>query len=271
MTFFPPGGAKSAWRTARLRGFRLHLRAATVAFTASCQPSASSVDLRAHLGAEWPLAGLEVTASPYDVNGILDSLERVALSPPPQYPELEGAMEAFRMRGTADFGEISDEWMRARATVNALADSLNAAGRDAPGYSRAFRRFRDLYDHLVAKEAQLEAAARELTADDRALATEAARAADSLRQWEREAFRDFEAIAEKALRRSGRTAQTATTEADGRVTLMLEPGSWWLIARLPHPENPFQEFFWNVPFRVGGFAPLVVPLTAHNVTQRWRH
>jgi hypothetical protein len=229
------------------------------------------VDLQAHLGAEWPLAGLEVTALPYDVNGILDSLERAALSPRPQFPELEGTMAAFRMRDTADFGEISDEWMRARATVNALADSLNAAGRNAPGYSRAFRRFRDLYDHLVAKEAQLEAAARELTADDRALATAAAEAADSLRKWEREAFRDFDAIAEQALRHSGRAVQTATTGTDGRVTLMLDPGSWWLIARLPLPENPFQEFFWNVPFRVSGLVPLVVPLTAHNVTERWRH
>ncbi len=271
MTYFTPGGARSVWRMAGRRGIRLPTLAVTLALGAACQPSAGGVELHAHLEAERPLAGLEVTILPYDVVGILDSLEGAADSPRPRFSELEDAMRAFRMRDAADFGAISGEWMRARATVNALADSLHSVGRDSPGYRWAFQRFRDLYDDLVAKEAQLEAAARQLTEEDRTLAAEAAEAADSLRRWERGTFRDFDAIAEEALRRSGREVHTTTTGADGRAALRLDPGRWWIILRHAHPENPFQEYFWNVPVRVNGVIPLVIPLSARNVTERWRH
>jgi hypothetical protein len=65
--------------------------------------------------------------------------------------------------------------------------------------------------------------------------------------------------------------QATITGSDGSAVLTLNPGRWWIIVRHTHPENPFQEYFWNVSVRVTGLTPLVVPLSARNVTERWRH
>jgi hypothetical protein len=231
----------------------------------------SSVDIHVSLPASDALAGLEVIAAPYDAQAILDSLERAAPTPRPQFPDLDSTLDGFRRDIPDELRRVFQLWADSRGRVEALADTLHGLGHDAPGYERAYNRFRQLYEALVAQEADLERATREMTAEDRELGRAAGLAADSLRRWEEMAFADFDRLADSALARSERSEQYLVTDAAGRVHTKLPVGRWWLLARLPHPENPFMVYSWNAPIHVRGTAPLRVPMSGRNVTLVWRH
>src|SRR6185503_7445926 len=121
------------------------------------------------------------------------------------------------------------------------------------------------------QEAEREARQRNLFPADRALAAEATHASDSLRTWETEAYRPFPALADALVSRSGHAASRAQTDSVGTIALELPNGDWWLTARAPDPDNPFEELYWNVPVRVTAGLPLGVPLMRANATLRWRH
>jgi hypothetical protein len=112
---------------------------------------------------------------------------------------------------------------------------------------------------------------RGLFSTDRALADEATRASDSLRAWESIAYREFPAAAEARAASAGRPASTIETDSLGRGELELANGEWWITARIPDPDNPFQELHWSLPVRVAAGLPVGLPIMRDNATIRWRH
>lgn len=217
-----------------------------------------------------PLATVEFIALPFDAMAVLDSLAAVAHPGPPAFPELEARMEAYTRPDPAAADAIHRRWVEARDRVRALSDSLNGLDRDGPAYARVYTRFRERYDDLVNREADLERALLELSAADVALANEAAVAADSLRAWEDRALVDFDSIINARLAASGRS-EHRFPGADHEFDVRLEAGPWWLTARIPHPQNPFLEIVVNVPFTVNRLVPTVVPILGRHVTLQWRH
>ena len=211
-----------------------------------------------------PLNDLEIVAVPYNAQRILDSLERASIEPRPEFPELEAELRAFRRRDPDSIAALSSHWGDARRRVARLADSLNVMGRQAPGYGAAYARFRAEYSRLAGEEAELEGRMRRELGDDRELAARAAAAADSVRRWETEAYRDF------ALLTAGFDEHRVSTDSAGRARISLRAGPWWLVARKADPDNPFLERAWNVPIVVSSLVPIVVPVSTHNVTLRWR-
>ena len=61
------------------------------------------------------------------------------------------------------------------------------------------------------------------------------------------------------------------TDSVGGVEVELPNGDWWVTARARDPDNPFMEFYWNVPVRVRTGLPFSLPLMRENATVRWRH
>jgi hypothetical protein len=229
------------------------------------------VHVQAQLAPEFPLGELDVVAVPFSTERLLDSLERAAPRRRPTFPDLEARMRRFTP-GSPEQPDTSLTltWKATRDSVARMADRLRSMDRGAPAYREAYNRFRDLYQRYTARAAAREAALRAVLADDRRLAQEAGRAADSLRAWEREAYREFPRLAESRVRQAGRPLARAETDSAGRATLELTPGDWWLSARFTHPENPFIEYRWNVPVRVAGL-PFALPLTPANAQPGWRH
>ncbi len=218
-----------------------------------------------------PVPALRVEILPYDPDGLLDSLERLAGAPKPAFPDLERELEGYTPPDAAAAERLIAQWRRTREPVEALADSLRGMDRDGPGYAESYARFRRLYEALRLEEASLERQYRSLSSADTDLARRAAAAADSLRQWEASAFADYETAVRQAEAAAGRVAATGTTDVNGRITIELAPGRWWLVARQPHPTNPFQERYWTVGFSTNRLVPVVVPISHRNVTLRWRH
>jgi hypothetical protein len=157
-----------------------------------------------------------------------------------------------------------------RDSVLRLSAALRRMDRNAPGYREAYSRFRDLYARYSSREAARDNATRRTGTAERRLADQASRAADSVRAWEREAYRDFPRLAQERAGRTGRAPERISTDSSGRAALHLAAGDWWLSARLADPANPFLEYSWNVGFTTAGL-PFGVPLSPANAVTRWRH
>jgi len=236
------------------------------------------VHVRAQLATEAPLRGLEIVALPFDPRAMLDSLAAAAPTPRPEFPELELRILSYNPSpGAGEAGKADQRSMEStlasvatRDSVLRLSAALRRMDRTAPGYRESYGRFRDLYARYSAREAARENALRKLHAGDRSLAEQAARAADSLRMWERVAYRDFPRIAQDRAAALGRAPQRVTTDSAGRATVDLASGAWWLSARLADPVNPFIEYSWGIPLTAAGL-PFGIPISLTNAETQWRH
>jgi hypothetical protein len=242
----------------------------TVALGA-CSSSATHLEISAFHEGGTPLAGIEITALPFDAEHLLDSLTRRSNAPKPAFAELEAAIATYRRPDASELHEIGTAWRATRDSVARLADSLGNVSPDSPGYGAAYERLRQQYRRLAQRAVERDAAFRDQIGEDRNLALWATAAADSLRAWERSAYADFPNLADSAIARSGRTPVTGETDEQGRLELELHPGEWWIVTRLPDRENPFIERYWNVAVVVTSFGPARLPLYERNSSERWRH
>ena len=248
-------------------------QAVVFSLTACADPT--PVRVSALLASGVPLRQFEIVALPFDPQGLLDSLAAAAPRPRPAFPELERRLAEYRpvVRDTVPDPRGLAAMLVAEATrdsVLRLSAALRRMDRTEPGYREAYNRFRDLYARYSSREAARETATRRADAADRRLADQASRAADSVRMWERVAYRDFPRLAQERAAATGRAPQRFSTDSAGRAALHLSAGDWWLSARLPDPANPFLEHYWNVAFRAAGW-PFGVPLSPANAGTRWRH
>lgn len=228
--------------------------------------------VHARLGADRPLSGLSLVATPYDPDAILDSLARVGARPKPEFPTLERSLLAYHRPapGAVTTGPTA-AWLTTRDSAAAMADSLRRVNRRAPGYAAAFNRFRALYERMVQRQRASGAGRVSIPEADRRLAERAASAADSLRAWEDVAYAAYPAVTQAVERRLGRARIDVETDDQGSAVLQLRPGRWWIEARLADPDNPFAERVWHVPVSVSARRSLVVPLFEGNFNLRWRH
>jgi hypothetical protein len=245
--------------------------AALVSAAAACSRSETHVGVVAFSEEGGGIPDLEVTALPFDADGILDSLAAAHPAARPVFPDLEHEMLTYSRPEATQLHEIGAAWRATRDSVAILADSLNRVSPNSPGYAAAYERLRQQYRRLAQRAVERDREFREEIGEDRNLARRASAAADSLRAWERSAYADFAMLADTALARSGRNPQSGITNEHGHAQLALEPGAWWLMARLPERGNPFVERYWNVPMVVSPFGPRRVPLSKVNSSRRWRH
>jgi hypothetical protein len=217
-----------------------------------------------------PVAGLEVSALPYDPERMLDSLAALHGVPRPDFSALEADLAAFVMSEPAPDDATVQAWRATRDSTAALADSLRGIDRRSPGYGAAYRQFRALYARLVARAAVVDAARSAELEPVRTLARRAARAADSLRAWEATAYAGFDEAAAAAVAVAHRDPVRGLSADDGWLTLSLQPGPWWLVAVLPDSTNPFLEHRWSVPITAGPF-PINVRLGPQTARTSWRH
>lgn len=236
-----------------------------------CSFSETLLEIRAFNKDGAPLAGLEVTALPFDAQRLLDSLASVAGTERPSFPGLMTELESYQKPGEDQMMQITAPWRMTRDSVAKLADSLSLASPGSPGYRAAYNRLRERYRLLAQRAAERDAKLREHMGDDRELATRAAAAADRTRMWERATYAVFPSLADSAASRAGAGWRRGVTDSSGTLRLDLSPGKWWLTATRQHRSNPFWEDYWNVPIVVRSIGSTVAPLYIENVETRWRH
>lgn len=236
-----------------------------------CTRTEQPVEFSAALGRGHPAANLEIMVVPIDLGALLDSLERSAKVPKPDFSNLEAELAAYVAPDDSALEAAAEPWRLLRDSLTVLVDSLNELGRGSAAYSRLFRRFRETQPRLAPLAAQRDSLVGDIISARQELAERATVAAESLRAWERMVHGPAEELALAALEQTGRDAGSVVTDSTGSAHIELAPGRWWATARVPDPENPFLEYVWNVGFTVSGWMPLRIPLSPANATRRWRH
>ena len=241
-------------------------------WTFGCSSSEIQVELQASFPDHTPLAGLEIMALPFDRDGLRDSLAAEHESERPTFPELEAELSEYELPDLTGLEDVTMPWRAIHDSVTSLADSLNSVGSDSSvNYAAAYARLGDQYRRLARTAVDREAVLRERIGDDRQLASRAAAAADSLRRWEAVVLAEYPALADSAISRSGRTPQVTTTDSDGKASLTLAPGPWWFVAVRVDPNNPYQEYYWNVGIGLSRWwGSRTVTIDANSGTTRWR-
>ncbi|MFQ5702554.1 MAG: hypothetical protein ACE5HT_00875 [Gemmatimonadales bacterium] len=218
-----------------------------------------------------PLVGIEVTAVPFDLQQLYDSLTLAAEVARPSFPELMVELESYRKPEEHQLDALGAAWRETRHSVMQLADSLRLVPNGAPGYAAAYSRLRQKYRDLARRAADRDRAFRKQIGDDHELAVRAAAAADRIRAWEKKAFAGLPQIADSASARAGRGWSRNVTDSSGTARMRLSPGKWWFSASYPQRNNPFWEYYWNVPVVLRSIGPTVISLYIGNVGTSWRH
>ena len=194
-------------------------------------------------GSEAPVPDLELVALPYDRDSVLAALEAKA-SPRPHTRELDSLFALWRTPFVR-FARATHRSQEIRDSLALLRKQLDSLPRNAPGYQALYTRFGALTDSLAVATDSTEPARLEL---DRKRQTLLPRI-DSLRRlvtaWENSTFRDYDSIV-------GRLAGTrepvgGSTGPDGRATLKLDDGRWWIYAWAWDEGDPYSRWYWNVP------------------------
>ncbi len=228
-----------------LRRLLLWATASLVTACADRREVTVEVSIRGPDSVESPVSGLPVVALPYDRDSVLAALEATG-SPRPHtqaldslYREFRGPFSAFTL-ATYRADKLLD-------TLDALRERLDSVPRGAPEYRPLYRRFALSSESLATTQKERDAAQAVLAK----ARTRLAESTDSLRaevtRWENTTFRGYDSIVQGLARQTGRQPVTDTTGADGRATLQLAPGRWWLYARSWDALDPNAEWYWNVP------------------------
>jgi len=130
--------------------------------------------------------------------------------------------------------------------MTVLKSALDTLDRAESAYHVRFQIFAQLRDSLTRSESRREAAA----ADLRRARESFVPLSDSLRRevrlWEDSTFRAYDAMVTAFVDETGRAGLTDTTSADGRTTMTVGRGAWWVYARAWDVEDPNSEWYWNV-------------------------
>ena len=213
---------------------------------AACEPR--TVTVKAALpgfdGVEAPVANLPIVILPYDRDSILRTLEAAAPDRRPHTQELDSLFALWR----EPFGRYARTSWLVKAITDSLARlraRLDSLPRNAPAYQELYRHFADLTDSLRLARERSEPARQELDRLRRRLIPKV----DSLRRdvtvWENSTFRRYESLVGNLTQTQDPLADT--TGADGKVSLHLKDGRWYVYAWTWDPGDPYSEWYWNVP------------------------
>jgi len=193
-----------------------------------------------------PVAHLQLIALPYDRDSLLAVFTQRNPRPERETRQLDTLFAAFRI----PFGTYAaaayklQSLQRSAAYLKARLDSLP---RQSPAYDSLYRVFAGGTDSITAAQKQRDEAQRELSMARVKLSPRI----DSLRQlmsrWEDSTYRGYDSITKVLGSGLGREPISDSTRSDGKVTLRVSRGAWWIYARSWDAWDPYSEWYWNVP------------------------
>jgi hypothetical protein len=216
-----------------------------VCLLAACEKP--SVQVRATVprldGSEAPVPDLELVALPYNRDSVLAALETKA-SPRPHTRELDSLFALWRTPFVR-FARATQRSQQLRDSLALLRRQLDSLPRHAPEYQPLYARFGALTDSLAVAADSAEPARLELDRKRRTLLPRI----DSLRRlvtaWENSTFRNYDSIVNQLA--GTREPVGASTGPDGRATVTLGEGRWWIYAWAWDEGDPYSRWYWNVP------------------------
>jgi hypothetical protein len=193
-----------------------------------------------------PVAHLQLVALPYNRDSLLAAYEARSPRPARETRQLDSLFSAFR----GPFGAYAAAAYRVQAlerSLGYLKARLDSLPRQSPAYDSLYRIFASQSDSSAPAHKRRDDAQRELSLARVKLSPRI----DSLRQlmsrWEDSTYRGYDSITKVLGSGIGREPIGDSTGTDGKVTLRLPRGTWWVYARSWDAWDPYSEWYWNVP------------------------
>lgn len=194
------------------------------------------------------VAGVQLIALPYDRDSVIAALEAQSAAPARETHALDSLYGAFR----APFAAYAQAALRVRRLEDSLAAiraDLDSIPRNASAYRSLYLRFTELADTLARAQAASERAQAVLKRARDTLGGRIERLRAAHRRWEDTTYHGYDSLTTALVRSRGLTPIADTTDAEGRAAFRLLPGRWWIYARSWDAEDPYSEWYWNVPVR----------------------
>jgi len=192
------------------------------------------------------VAHLQLVALPYNRDSLLAAYEARSPRPARETRQLDSLFSAFR----GPFGAYAAAAYRVQAlerSLGYLKARLDSLPRQSPAYDSLYRIFASQSDSSAPAHKRRDDAQRELSLARVKLSP----GIDSLRQlmsrWEDSTYRGYDSITKVLGSGIGREPIGDSTGTDGKVTLRLPRGTWWVYARSWDAWDPYSEWYWNVP------------------------
>jgi hypothetical protein len=197
---------------------------------------------------EAPVPGIGLVALPYDRDSVIRELERATPRPAALTRELDSLFQVFR----GPFMAYAAVAFRTRAFERSLAEiraRLDTIPRASPGYDSLYRVFAARTDTLTRLVRERDEAQAILGRTRNSLGDRIDSLRAAMSRWQDSAYREYESITKNLTSGLGREPVADSTGPDGRATLHLPVGDWWIYARSWDPWDPNAEWYWNVPAR----------------------
>jgi hypothetical protein len=193
-----------------------------------------------------PVAHLQLVALPYDRDSVLATFTAKSPRPEREARQLDSLFALFR----GPFGSYAAAAYKLQSlqrSLGYLKARLDSLPRQSPQYDSLYRVFAARSDSVAPAQERRDQAQRELSLARVKLSPRI----DSLRQlmsrWEDSTYRGYDSITKALGSGIGREAVADSTGADGKVSLRLPRGPWWIYARSWDAWDPYSEWYWNVP------------------------
>jgi hypothetical protein len=208
-----------------------------------------------------PIAGVVVTAVPYDRDSIIAAMEARVSAGRPHTQTLDSLFQAFHGPFLA-FSRAAWNVERATRTRDSVVEARRAASSEAARLELDGR-LAQLDDSLRRLAPVLERTRAALSSARDTLWPRIERLRLEARQWQLSTFEGYDTAARSLARSRMRTVSADTTNASGWATMVVAPGPWWITARSPDPQDPNFEWYWNV--RVEGDTVRLSPATGRHL------
>lgn len=193
-------------------------------------------------GEPQPQANLPLDFLPFDRDSVFDALDAAAETPRPEMGEELQATSDRVSNLQAEWRETEAEWTETRDELRNLRQRLDGLDPRDPDYRRLYDQFGQLEQREAQLDRQRKAAFDSFTAAQSEVSTRLDSFRVALENWEGEAYSGYYDIEVQLL--DGQEVIADTTNAQGRATVSLPGGDWWVTTRAPVLEG---ELYWNIP------------------------
>lgn len=196
---------------------------------------------------------LEITLLPYDRDSIFEVLAQQASEPEPQPPQDLVDLRDLVSVAQERWRQSEASWNDIRSELQALNQRMEGMDRSSTEYFQLYRRFDDLDGQLRRLDREKQSYFDAYTALQSDYSTRADSFSAVLAAWEDIAFERYVEIVDSLLEAVGEPLYDTTDV--GWAFFQAPRGRWWVYTRF---ELPFEELYWNVPYRSAGGADTLI-------------
>lgn len=191
-----------------------------------------------------PVSDLEVLFLPYDRDSVFASLAAAAPTPEPQMPaDLQAQRDSVQILQEA-WREVETRWNAVRDSLRQLSDRLSGMDSRSREYVQLYQQFSPMEGRERSLNRQRQQAFDAFTSLQETTSARVDSFAVVLTAWEDQTFESYPDVEADLLASVGQEVVIDTTNAEGRVTVSLGGGDWWVHTRV---SAAMGELYWNVP------------------------